>query len=114
MGLMERAHSWNAAFHMARQEYGKKIKLSKSTAGPIPAQFTESPMSLPLGAQAVYRDQRPTNSLQIREYDNHYTVQLDQHNPDEGNAVKHAVTDALPYTLGAIGASAMIFGGSGG
>lgn len=111
--VMERAHSWNAAFHMAQQEYGKKVKISKMAAGGLPPQFTESPMSLHMGANKVYRDQRATDSFQIREYDDHYTVQMDRHNPDDGNAVKHAMTDALPYTLAAVGIGAMVFGGGG-
>jgi len=111
---MEGAHSWNAAFHMARQEYGKKVKISKAAAGGLPSQFTKSPMSLHMGANKVYRDQQATDSFQIREYDDYYTVQMDRHNPDDGNAVKHAMTDALPYTLVAVGIGAMAFGGGGG
>lgn len=111
---MERAHSWNTAFYMAQQEYGKKVKISKMAAGGLPPQFTESPISLYMGANKVYRDQRATDSFQIREYDDHYTVQMDRHNPDDGNAVKHAMTDALPYTLAAVGVGAMVFGGGGG
>lgn len=110
---MERATSWNAAFHMARQEYGRTIKVPKVAAGPVPPRFTKSTLSLPLGANAVYRDQRPTDSFQIREFDDHYTVQLDRHNPENGNAFKHAVTDALPYTLVAVGLGAAVIGGSG-
>jgi hypothetical protein len=109
---MQEAYSWNSAFHLARQEYNKKVKIPKRTVGAIPTQFTESPMSLPLGANVVYRDQRPTSSLQIREYDNHHTVEMDRHNPDEGSAVKHAVTDALPYTALAVGLGIAMFGGS--
>ena len=111
---MQKANSWNSAFHMAQQEYGKKVKISKVAAGRLPPQFTESPMSLPMGANEVYRDQRATDSFQIREYDDYYTVQMDRHNPDDGNAVKHAVTDALPYTLAAVGIGAMVLGGGGG
>lgn len=99
---------------MAQQEYGKKVKISKAAAGTVPPQFTESPMSLNMGANQVYRDQQATDSFQIREYDDYYTVQLDKHNPEKGDAVKHAVTDALPYTLAAVGIGAMVFGGSGG
>lgn len=111
---MQKADSWDSAFHMARQEYGKKVKISKVAAGRLPPQFTESPMSLPMGANEVYRDQRATDSFQIREYDDHYTVQMDRHNPDDGNAVKHAVTDAFPYTLAAVSIGAMVVGGGGG
>lgn len=71
-------------------------------------------MSLNMGANKVYRDQKPTNSLQIREYDDFYTVEMDRHNPEEGNAIKHAVTDAGKYTLVAVVAGVAIFGGSGG
>ncbi|UVE50080.1 hypothetical protein KU306_14400 [Haloferax larsenii] len=109
---MQEAYSWNSAFRKARQEYNTKIKIPKAFAGGVPSQFTESPMSLPLGANEVYRDQRPTSSLQIREYDDHYTVEMDKHNPDEGSAVKHALTDALPYTALAVGLGFAVFGGS--
>lgn len=110
---MEETHSWNSAFRMAEEEYGRKIKLSKAVAGPIPPQFTDSPMSLPMGANQVYRDQQATDSFQIREYDDHYTVQMDRHNPDDGNALAHAVTDAAAYTaVATIGAVAIFGGGS--
>lgn len=111
---MREAFEWNTAFHMARQEYNEKVKLPKHSVGGVPPQFTESPMSLNLGANQVYRDQNPMNSLQIREYDDFYTVEMDRHNPDEGNAIKHAATDAAKYTLVAAAAGAAIFGGSGG
>lgn len=110
---MQEAYSWNSAFHMAEQKYGEKIKISKAAVGGIPPQFTRSVMSLPMGANQVYRDQRATDSLQIREYDDYYTVQMDKHNPDDGNAIKHAVTDALPYTLTAVGIGAVVFGSGG-
>ncbi len=110
---MKEAHSWKSAFHMAQQEYGKKVKLSKTTADPLPPRFTPSVMSLPLGANQVYRDQRATDSLQVREFDDYYTVQMDRHNPDDGNAVKHAVTDALPYTVAAVAGAGIVFGGGG-
>ena len=108
---MQEVRSWNAAFRAARQEYGKKVKIPKWAAGPLPPQFTESPLSLDMGANKVYRDQQATDSLQVREYDKHYTVQLDRHNPDDGSAAKHAVTDALPYTLAVVGIGAAVWGG---
>lgn len=110
--MMPQAHTWNTAFHKAEQEYGQKIKIPKASVGPVPSRFTESPMSLHLGANQVYRDQRATDSLQIREYDDYYTVEMDRHNPDDGNAIKHAVTDAFAYTAVALGVGAMMLGGS--
>lgn len=97
---------------MAEQKYGKKVKLPKPSVRAVPPQFSQSSMSLHLGANQVYRDQRATDSFQIREYEDYYTVQLDRHNPEEGDAVKHAMTDAFAYTaVAGLGIGAVIFGG---
>ncbi|MFC6723516.1 hypothetical protein ACFQE1_03745 [Halobium palmae] len=108
---MQEAHSWHSAFASARQSSGKKIRIGKEFAGPLPPQFTPSARSLRLGANEVYRDQQPTNSLQIREYDDHYTVQLDRHNPETGNLIQHALVDATAYTVGAAALGVALFGG---
>jgi hypothetical protein len=109
---MEEAYTWNLAFQSARKKYGKKIRVPKSAVSGVPARFSQSILSLEMGANRVYRDQQATDSFQIREYDGYYTVQLDRHNPEEGNAVAHAVTDALPYTAVAVGLGAAVLGGS--
>lgn len=96
---MPEAHSWRGAFRAAGQAYGRTVTVPKAAVGPVPPRFEPSPLSLPLGASAVYRDDRPTDSFQVREYEDRYTVQLDRHNPDDGSAVRHALTDAAAYTL---------------
>jgi len=94
------------------QREEQKIKVPKTFVNGVPAQFTESALSLHLGANKVYRDQQPTNSFQIREFNDHYTVQLDRHNPEEGSAVAHAVTDALPYTVMIASLGVAFYGGN--
>lgn len=97
------ATSWSEAMRLAReQKYSTKIELPKEFAGPIPREFEQSALSIPNGATAVYRDQRAQDSYQIREYDDRYTIEMDQHNPEAGNAVAHAVVDAPLYTAAAI------------
>jgi len=59
-------------------------------------------LSIEAGAEAVYRDQRETDSFQIREYEDKWTIELDRHNPETGNAIAHAVYDATKYTVAAV------------
>ncbi|UHQ98026.1 hypothetical protein HYG81_20615 (plasmid) [Natrinema zhouii] len=82
----------------AEQKYGTKIEVPMTAVIGVPANFELSKRSLPNGANAVYRDQRKTNSYQIRAFDDHYTIEMDQHNPETGNAVAHAGFDAPKYT----------------
>ena len=96
---MPERHSWRGAFRAAGEAYGKTVTVPKAAVGPLPSRFEPSPLSLSLGANAVYRDDRPTDSFQVRAYEDRYTVQLDRHNPDDGSAVRHAFTDAAAYTV---------------
>ena len=80
------------------QKYGTKIEVPKTAVHGIPPGFEQSALSIPKGAIAVYRDQQPTDSFQIREFESKYTIEMDEHNPETGNAAAHAVYDATEYT----------------
>jgi hypothetical protein len=60
----------------------------------------------------VYRDQQETDSFQIREYEDEWTIELDHHNPEAGNAAAHAVRDAPKYTIVALGLAGAAIGSS--
>lgn len=83
--------------------YGETVTRVKTGRFLPPPGFEESspPQSLPLGAQAVYREDRPTDSIQIRVYDDKVTYQLDRFNP-EYHPIRHAAFDATAYTALAI------------
>ena len=93
--------------------YDDVVRISKADLRSVPSGFHPSWLSMPLKAKRVYRDNRRTNSLQLREYDDHWTVQLDRYNPETGlkEFVLHALTDArhitVPCTLGALGLLAL-------
>lgn len=107
------AYSWREAKRLAREQgYGEKIELPKRSSPVLPPEFEQSRLSIRGSANAVYRDQRKTDSYQVREYDNKWTIELDRHNPETGNAVAHAITDAPGYTL-ALVIGAAVFGASG-
>ncbi|MCZ6691404.1 MAG: hypothetical protein O7H41_17590 [Planctomycetota bacterium] len=91
-------------------EYGEKFRISKAVMPDVPFGFRRSKWSLSLGARAVYRDRRGRRSLQLREYKDHWTVQLDRFNPEAGKRefVGHALTDALHVTL--FGAAGILLG----
>lgn len=100
----DRAHSWAEAKRLARQQgYGEKITVPKTSERRVPPEFERSAWSVRAGAEAVYRDQQETDSFQIREYEEKWTIELDHHNPETGNAIAHAVYDAPKYTLAAVG-----------
>lgn len=95
-------------------EYGEKV--SRPKHGPFipPPGFEESPFpfSIPDCAQTVYRADRPTDSIQIRVYENRVTYQLDRYNPHY-HPVQHAVYDAPGYTFLALAAGAALAGSGG-
>ena len=84
-----------------RLEYGEKYRVEESSPVLIPDGFEQSSLSLPNGAEAVYREDTATDSLQIRVYDDYVTIQRDKYNPKYRPA-KHAVFDAPKYTAAAV------------
>lgn len=65
-----KAHSWAEAKRLAREHrYKTKIGLPKDYAPFLPPEFESSARSIPGTANAVYRDQKPKDSFQVREYD---------------------------------------------
>lgn len=95
---------------MARRAgYGETITVPQAEVFGIPTNFEPSSRSLPFGAQAVYREDRDRDSLQLREYDDHYTLQLDRYNP-EYRLVAHAIADVPEYTIGAAVLGAALLG----
>jgi hypothetical protein len=108
---LPRATSWRDAVRTARERgYGKNVKLSKRNTIGIPARFEPSRLSITAGANAVYRDQQAKDSIQIREYDDYYTVELDRYNPEQGYPIQHAAQDAPKYTALALGIVAAVAG----
>lgn len=95
-------------------EYGEKVSQPKHGPYASPPGFVESsfPHSIPSGAEAVYREDTPTDSIQIRVYEDKVTYQLDRYNPHY-HPVQHAVYDAPEYTALAIMAGAALAGSSG-
>ena len=97
------AHSWTEAKRLSQERgYGEKIIVPKASEHMLPPGFERSYLSIEAGAEAVYRDQQETDSFQIREYEEKWTIELDRHNPETGNAVAHAVCDATKYTATAV------------
>lgn len=90
------------------------IRLDKSPRLPEPTEWgmglKESELSLSKGAERVYRDSRPYDSIQVREYDDHYRIQLDHANPAEGEFVEHYRLDVSPGQKAAlvVGTAAVI------
>ena len=74
----------------------------------VPKNFKQSDLSLHLGAQKVYREERATDSVQLRVYEDKYTLQLDRYNP-QYYPIKHAVYDATEYTAAALFASGFAY-----
>jgi len=85
-----------------RREYGDVVGLQRDGEVRFRTRrvFEESPFpeSLPMGAQAVYREDRPVDSVQVRVYRDRVTLQLDRYNP-KYNPVGHAVADATEYAV---------------
>lgn len=99
------AYSWHEAKRLAREQgYGERIELPKRSVLGLPDEFECSGLSIQGSAKAVYRDQRETDSFQVREYEDKWAIELDHHNPETGNAIAHAINDAPEYTIAAVAA----------
>jgi hypothetical protein len=81
-----------------------KLTIPKSKAPHLPERFEESypanEMQEP-GATASYRDNKPINSVHIIEYEDHWSLHIDDYNPRH-NLVKHLVDDAPLATATAV------------
>jgi hypothetical protein len=68
-----------------RREYGDTLRIERDGRIQIDTrrvfETSSFPESLPMGARTVYREDRPTDSVQIRVYDDRVTLQLDRYNP---------------------------------
>lgn len=88
-----------AAISRERLREGTLV-LPKGPGVPPPTEWgfglEPSALSFPLGADTVYRDDRATDSIQVREYDDRYTVQLDHANPEQGRLIEHLLRDIGP------------------
>jgi hypothetical protein len=105
---------WNQRIESARRTLapGQETKVWKHrVSGEPPEEFSLSVLSFPKGAKTVYRDSNATNSLQIREYDEYFQIQMDHYHPlrhplghiaqDISNPVAQAATSvALGLALG--------------
>lgn len=106
------AHTWAEAERLARKQgHGQKITVPKTSEPTLPPRFKRSYRSINAGAEAVYRDQRKIDSFQIRDYGDKWTIELDHHNPETGNALAHVVYDAPKYTLAAVAVVGAAMGG---
>ncbi|SDM60927.1 hypothetical protein SAMN04487949_2245 [Halogranum gelatinilyticum] len=79
------------------------IRLDRSPQLPPPTEWgfglEPSTLGFPDGANRMYRDGRSDDSLQVREYDDYYLIQLDHANPTVGgvdNLVAHYELDVPP------------------
>jgi len=82
--------------------YGEGIKVPRSRLPcGLPPEFHSSPLSLLRGARRVLRDGRERDSLQAREYVDHWQFELDRWNPEASpkGFAAHALTDALAVTV---------------
>ncbi|MFB6176860.1 MAG: hypothetical protein ABEI99_06905 [Halobaculum sp.] len=75
---------WKPHLDRARETLapGESLTVRKSEVGEAePAAFYPSPLSMPGDARAVYRERRWEHTLQIREYDRKFRVQMDRYHP---------------------------------
>jgi len=75
------------------------VRIDKGRITPHPTNWgwglEEDYTGLPKGANKMYRSDEPRNTIQVREYDDHYKVQLDHAHPTQ-NPVAHYKFDMSP------------------
>lgn len=93
----------NQAIRQARQlDYDEKLNVPRPHRLSIPPGFEPSPFpgSIALGAQEIYRESKPTDTVHMRVYPDRITLELDRYHP-RWYPAKHALSDATAYTVGA-------------
>lgn len=99
------AASWETAFAVVRQlGPGTTVRVSKadeSSLPPLRVRQSNVPYSVHKGALSVYREDSPGEHLQIREYPDEWTVELDRHNPHYRPA-RHVALDTRRYARDAV------------
>lgn len=97
--------SWDAALTIVRQLVPEAMVTIPKEAEPtlpegVSVRRSNVPWSIHKGAWRVYREDRPGDHLQIREYPDRWTVELDQHNPHY-RPLRHVAVDTTDYTRNA-------------
>lgn len=91
------APTWSEAFERVRDPgYGDEIVVPRAAEPELPATMalrrSPPPLSLRRGATAVYRQDERGEHYQIREYERHWTVSFQDHNPHYA-PVRHLLSD---------------------
>lgn len=91
------APTWSEAFERARDPgYGDEIVVPRAAEPALPETMSlrrsPPPMSLRKGATTVYRQDERGEHYQIREYEDHWTVAFQSHNPHAA-PLQHLLTD---------------------
>lgn len=93
--------SWPAALAVVRYALpdGEVTvpKWAEPSLPDIPLRRANVPFSVHKGAWRVYREDERGSHVQIREYADHWTVELDRHNP-RYRPVRHLAADTREYT----------------
>jgi hypothetical protein len=89
------------------------VRIDKGPMTPHPTNWgwrlEEDSFGLPKGANKMYRSGEPHNTIQVREYDDHYLVQLDHAHPTQ-NPVAHYKLDMSPGQKAGIAIAALAVG----
>lgn len=98
--------SWEVALALVRYvRPDAEVTVPKQAEPALPegvaVRRSNVPWSIHKGAQRVYREDRPGAHVQIREYDDRWTVERDQFNPHY-RPVEHLLADTQNYSIGAI------------
>lgn len=104
------AVNWSEAERLAKRKPDTEIRLPKARVVGLPQKYERSYRSLPKGAKVVYRSPGPGQHFQVREYDDHWTVDFDRYHPKH-NPVQHALKDSPQETALAVLAGAALAGG---
>lgn len=115
MKRKETATSWMEAIYRLRPRvYDVEVYLPKDLEPGLPPGISlirsPFPYSVAKGAHQVYREDVKRNHLQIREYRDQWSVELDRFNPHY-YPIPHAVHDAPLYTGMAVAGLAVALSG---
>jgi hypothetical protein len=89
------------------------VRVDKGPMTPNPTEWgwelEEDYIGIPKNANAMYRSDEPRNTIQVREYDDYYLIQLDHVHPLE-NPVAHYKFDISPGQKAGIAIAAIVVG----
>lgn len=87
---------------------GKVLKIPREKNMNFPPDVHEASLGISKGCLRQYRDEKPSNSLHIHEFEDYFLAHVDRFNP-EHHPVAHGIVDTPGIAFGVLAGSVGLF-----